>query len=120
MRVLVFVVGAALAACTVPSVPVPPPTPEGMAFIVDTAAGTAQFSANLGPSWAYAWVIVKDEDSGEGVAERAGDDGRIGPTRPFAAQLGDQIFVSFELEDQSSGICLVLRDGQLSSNDRCF
>jgi hypothetical protein len=108
-----------VAACTVPSVPVPPPEVGAMSFDLDTEARTATYSASLGPNWGDAWVIVQNERSGEGAALRADADGRVGPTQPFAAVAGDQVFVRFELPEQSTGFCLVLRDGQLTRNDIC-
>jgi len=41
-------------------------------------------------------------------------DGSVGPTAPFPADVGDNILVTFEAEDQLSSACVVLAVGQPS------
>lgn len=111
--------GALMAACTTPSVPIPPPEPERMSFQVDVQGGSAQFAYEPAASYANAVVYVFNRDQGQGVITTAGDDGSVAPTAPFPAAEGDNVVVSFELEDQIASTCVILRDGQSSSAFEC-
>jgi hypothetical protein len=109
----------AASGCITPSVPIPPPEPEKMAFAYDAAAGSARFTFDPDPSYAFAVVYVFNRDQGVGVIETAGADGSVGPTRPFAAAIGDQVVISFELDSQLSSTCVELQDGRSSSAFEC-
>ena len=105
--------------CFTPSVPIPPPEPEKMAFEVDLPAGIAQFTYQPNASYANAVVYVFNRDQGVGVITTARDDGSVAPTDPFAAVEGDQVVVSFELEEALASTCVELHPGPSSSEYEC-
>jgi hypothetical protein len=117
--VFALAVGVSLFSCTTPSVPIPPPEPGNISFSVDIDAGQASFSYRPAPSFANAIVYVFNRDAGVGVITMAEDDGSVAPTQPFAAMDGDEVLVTFELEDQLASTCVVLREGQSSSANEC-
>ena len=103
-----------VAGCNTPSIPIPPPEPGQMAFELDEDAGTATYSYGLqrpDPDFAGAVVYVFNRDQGVGVIDTARDDGSVGPTASFPAALGDEVMVTFELEDQLASTCVVLAAG---------
>lgn len=119
-RLLVIAgLGLALAACVTPSIPIPPPDPARMTFTVDGPASTATFEYPAEANYGGAIVYVYNRDQGVGIIEQARADGSVGPTRPVAAQLGDQIVVSFQLEDEMASRCIRLRDGAQDPNTYC-
>jgi hypothetical protein len=109
----------AVAGCLTPSVPIPPPEPEKMAFDLDLEAGTARYSFAPDASYGKAVVYVFNRDRGRGVITTANDDGSVDPTEPFVAADGDEIVVTFELEAQVASTCVVLHDGPSSSAYEC-
>jgi hypothetical protein len=111
--------GVALSGCITPSVPIPPPEPEKMTFAYDAAAGSASFTFDPDPSYGFAVVYIFNRDQGTGIIETARADGSVGPTRPFAGAIGDDIVISFELDSQISSTCVELRDGRSSSAFEC-
>lgn len=117
---LVVLALALLAGCFAPSVPVPPPGTEVMSFEINETDMTASYSAALGPDWASSWVIVLVERTGDGEVARSNATGFV-TTAPFSAVVGDTALVRFERDDgEQAGVCVVIRDGQLSDNDQCF
>jgi hypothetical protein len=110
---------AVLAACATPSIPIPPPSPENMAFEVDADAGNARFSYRAESSYAGAIVYVFNRDAGAGVITTADGDGAVDPTDPFPAADGDEVVVTFELEHQLASTCVRVADGQSSSSREC-
>lgn len=120
-RLLVIAgLGLALAACVTPSIPIPPPDPARMTFTVtDGPDSTATFEYPAEANYGGAIVYVYNRDQGVGIIEQARADGSVGPTRPVAAQLGDQIVVSFQLEDQMAARCIRLRNGAQDPNTYC-
>jgi hypothetical protein len=106
--------------CFAPSLPVPPPQPELMAFSYDPTSSTATFRANADADWALAKVYVFDEASGRGVITTANGDGSVDETPRFAVVgLNDRIEIIYELADQSVGLCLFLADGPSSGSQDC-
>ena len=79
-----------LTSCVTPSVPIPPPEPEKMLFAYDAMAGNATFTFDPDPSYGGAIVYVFNRNQGTGIIETAAVDGSVGPTRPFAVNLGEQ------------------------------
>lgn len=121
-RMLVLVgLGLALAGCVTPSIPIPPPDPARMTFTVmtDVTGSTATFAYPAEANYSGAIVYVYNRDQGVGIIEQARPDGSVGPTRAVAASLGDQIVVSFQLEDQMASRCIRLRDGAQDPNTYC-
>jgi hypothetical protein len=117
---LVVAALAGVGACTTPSLPLPPPEPEAMTFALDTVSGTATYRSSPQPAWAGALVLVWDDRTGSGVITTADAEGAVAETAPFDAAEGDRVFVEYRSgEDQTSAICLILRDGQASSSDLC-
>lgn len=116
---LALALGAGLGACATPSIPIPPPSPESMTFEVDLEVGTARFSYRPTADYANAVVYVFNRDTGEGVITTADDRGAVAPSEPFPAEEGDEIVVSFELEEQLASTCVVLQDGQSNSALKC-
>jgi hypothetical protein len=109
-----------VAGCFAPSVPVPPPGPESMTFALALETGEASYRAALGRNWGDSWVTIYDDTTGEGVIDRSDAAGNVGPTAPWTANEGDRVRIIFERDDgQSSGVCLILRNGPSSSGQLC-
>lgn len=105
--------------CVTPSVPVPPPEPEKIIFSYQAGTGEASFAFDPDPSYAFAIVYIFNRDQGVGIIDTARQDGSVGPTRSFAASLGDQIVITFELESQLASTCVELQEGRSSSALEC-
>ena len=112
-------IALALASCVTPSVPIPPPEPEKMVFAFDALANEAQFTFDPDPSYGGAIVYIFNRNQGVGIIETAAADGSVGPTRTFAANLGDQVLITFDIETQLSTTCVELQDGRSSSALEC-
>lgn len=110
---------ASLLACLTPSIPIPPPSPERMAFELSSEDGTATFTYGPDSSLANAVVYVFNRTQGVGVIVSSRGDGSVGPTNPFAGQVGDEVVVTFELDTLASSACVLLADGQSSSAREC-
>ena len=109
---------AVLAACATPSIPIPPPSPENMAFEVDADAGVASFTYRRNADYAHAIVYVFNRDAGEGIIATADGEGAVA-TQPFPAADGDEVVVTFELESQLASTCVVVANGPSSSGRVC-
>jgi hypothetical protein len=118
--VLSAVLVAGFVACFTPSVPIPPPAPEKMSFVVDFTAGSAQFEYEPSPSYGSAIVYVFNRDKGTGVITTARPDGSVAPTDPFPATDGDEVVITFEVESQLASTCVELHDGPSSSEYECI
>jgi hypothetical protein len=118
VSLVVGLVGA-FAGCITPSIPIPPPDPEQMTFEVQLEIGEARFEYSASGSYEGATVYVFNRDKRTGVIDTARDDGSVGPTLPFPAELGDQVVVTFEREQQTVSTCVVMRQGRQTSADRC-
>ena len=113
--------GLLLGGCITPSIPIPPPDPVLMTFMVmgDGANTTATFSYPADHNYVGSIVFVYNRDRGLGIIEATRPDGSVGPTQPVRAALGDQIVVTFQREDQTVSTCVRLRNGTQSSTDYC-
>lgn len=113
--------GLLLGGCITPSIPIPPPDPVLMTFLVtgDGANTTATFSYPADHNYVGSIVFVYNRDRGLGIIEATRPDGSVGPTQPVSAALGDQIVVTFQREDQTVSTCVRLRNGTQSSTDYC-
>jgi hypothetical protein len=122
-RVVLGCLGAlalgAVTGCVTPTIPIPPPEPEKIAFQVDTDLGVARFTYDAFPSYANAIVYVFNRDGGTGVITTAEPDGSVAPTDPFAGQAGDEVVVTFELDGDLGSTCVTLQNGQSSSANEC-
>ncbi|HEU4732427.1 MAG TPA: hypothetical protein VFT22_31245 [Kofleriaceae bacterium] len=124
-RRICLLAGAAFAGlvtgCITPSIPIPPPDPEDMTFVVsgEGADSSATFSYPANVNYRRAIVYVYNHDRGLGIIEASRPDGSVGPTRPVSAAIGDQIVVTFQVDDQAISTCIRLRNGQQSSTDYC-
>jgi len=124
-RLLVAIVLAAgtlgAPGCVTPSIPIPPPDPALMTFSVQGTVGqtVASFSYPIHPTLVDAVVFVYDRDKGEGVIKNANPDGSVGPTPPLRADVGDQVVVSFQRDDQTASTCVRLQDGAQSGTNYC-
>jgi hypothetical protein len=111
-----------LTGCVTPSIPIPPPDPSSMTFRV-SGAGTpdakASFSYLPDANYSEATVFVFNRDRGEGIITTATIDGSVDETPPVRADLGEQIVVTFERDDQTVSTCIRLRDGAQSATDYC-
>ena len=120
---LSLAIAGALAAggCITPSIPIPPPDPELMTFVVmgDGATGSATFAYPADHNYENSIVYIYNLDRGLGIIEASRPDGSVGPTQPVSASLGQQIVVTFQREDQSMSTCIRLRNGQQSATDYC-
>lgn len=121
MRLAIGLVVLGLAGCVTPSIPIPPPDPALMTFTVTTTGSdsTAAFAYPPKEDYGGALVYIFNRDLGVGIIEQARPDGSVGPTRPVAARVNDQVVVSFQLEDQTVSRCIRLRDGQQDPNNYC-
>lgn len=92
-----------------------------MTFVVTgegaSSSATFQYPANV--NYRDALVYVYNRDRGLGIIEAAHADGSVGPTQPVKAALGEQIVVTFQLDDQAISTCIRLRNGQQSPTDFC-
>ena len=113
--------GLLLGGCITPSIPIPPPDPVLMTFMVmgDGASTTAAFSYPANHNYVGSIVFVYNRDRGLGIIEATRPDGSVGPTQPVRAALGDQVVVTFQREDQTVSTCVRLRNGTQSSTDYC-
>lgn len=123
MRRLLFIglLGTTLAGCVTPSIPIPPPDPAKMTFTLAGTAGdqTASFTYEAEQNYASATVFVFNRIKGVGIITTANDDGSVDMTAPVAANLGDEIVVTFQHDEQTASKCIKLREGQQSSTDFC-
>ena len=122
MRRLVLLLGLVIAGgCITPSIPIPPPDPARMTFVVTTegANSSATFAYEPAVNYVDSVVFLYNRDRGVGIIENAHPDGSVGPTAPVAAALGEQIIVSFQRDDQTVSTCIRLRNGSQSSTDYC-
>jgi len=106
-------------ACNTPSVPIPPPSPELMTFSVEVDTGSARFEYEPNADFGGALVYVFNRDLGEGIIATARDDGSVGPTDPFPAQEGDEVLITFELEEQLASTCVRVAAGRSSAANEC-
>lgn len=113
--------GLLLGGCITPSIPIPPPDPVLMTFVVmgDGTNTTATFSYPADHNYAGSVVFVYNRDRGLGIIEATRPDGSVGPTQPVRAALGEQIVVTFQREDLTVSTCVRLRNGTQSSTDYC-
>lgn len=120
-RLCTLLVLVALGGCITPSIPIPPPDPGLMTFMVTVENGdsTARFSYPPDVNYVGTIVFVFNRDRGVGVIETARPNGSVGPTAPVAAAIGEQIIVSFQREDQTVSTCIRLREGAQNANDFC-
>ncbi len=118
-RLVAILLALVFGGCVTPSIPIPPPSPERMEFAVDSAASTARFSYPPSAIYADSTVYVFNRDRGVGVITTSQPDGRVLPTEAFAAQLGDQVVVTIERDQQAVSTCIRLRNGNQSATDAC-
>jgi hypothetical protein len=113
--------GLLLGGCITPSIPIPPPDPVLMTFMVmgDGANSTATFSYPADHNYVGSIVFVYNRDRGLGIIEATRPDGSVGPTQPVRAAIGEQIVVTFQREDLTVSTCVRLRNGTQSSTDPC-
>lgn len=111
----------ALAGCVTPSIPIPPPDPARMEFTLtgDAANKSASFVYPPDINYEDSIVFIYNRDRGVGIIEAAHPDGSVGPTAPVRANVGEQMVVSFQREDQTVSTCVRLREGPQSSIDYC-
>jgi hypothetical protein len=108
--VLVLLVGviAGLSGCLTPSIPIPPPEPTEMRFVIDVETGTATFSYGPEVNYADALVYVYDRTRAAGVIAQSRADGSVGPTLPFPAGDGDNVVVTFQTDEDVVSTCVVI------------
>lgn len=111
----------ASASCITPSIPIPPPDPARMVFTLmgDAANRSASFVYPPDVNYIGSVVLIYDRTKGHGIIEDAKADGSVGPTPAMRADVGDEVVVSFQRDDQTVSTCIRLRDGSQSSTDYC-
>ena len=122
MRVLLLAIGlVVISGCVTPSIPIPPPDPARMTFTLsgDPGSHEASFSYPPNVNFVDSVVFVYNRDLGVGIIEAAHPDGSVGPTAAVAAEVGHQMIVSFQRDDQTVSTCIRLREGAQSSTDYC-
>jgi hypothetical protein len=115
---LLAVLAIAGAGCITPSIPIPPPDADRMEFAL-VEGGAATFVYEGDPLFADAIVYIYNRDNGNGVIATANGNGMVGPTEPFAAELGDEIAVTFETEEYVVSTCVILREGTPDGTQVC-
>ncbi len=110
---------ASQAGCITPSIPIPPPEPSEMRFVIDTQTGTATFAYGAENNFADALVYVFNRDRAAGIIARARADGSVGPTLPFPAADGDNIIVTFDADGEASSTCVVITTASPVPNNFC-
>ena len=120
-RTSIAIAGCLASGCITPSIPIPPPDPVLMTFVVtgDGASSSATFAYPANENYRGSLVFVYNRDRGLGIIEATRPDGSVGPTQPVQAALGEQIVVTFQREDQTVSTCVRLRNGTQSSTDYC-
>jgi len=111
-----------LAGCVTPSIPIPPPDPSSMTFRIESSGGPdsrASFQYPPEANYSEATVFVFNRDRGVGIIATAALDGSVASTDPVAADLGDQLVITFERDDQTVSTCIRLREGTQSATDYC-
>jgi hypothetical protein len=110
-----------LAGCVTPSIPIPPPDPTKMTFHLSIVGTQSQAVFTYAPTSAYvgATGYVYDRDRGQGVIQAAAPDGSIGPTVPFPAAMGDNVFVTVQIGEHTDSTCIVLQEGQQDPTVYC-
>ena len=123
MRALVIIgLVSGLHGCVTPSIPIPPPDPASMTFKIaglGTVESRASFEYPAEANYSGATVFIFNRDRGVGIISTAELDGSVEPTQPVAADLGEQIVVTFERDDQTVSTCIRLREGAQSATDYC-
>lgn len=121
MVLLALALALALAGCITPSIPIPPPDPAQMTFQLQGEVGdhTATFEYPPNVNYEDAIVFVYNRDRGVGIIEAARPDGSVGPTAPVRAELGEQMVVTFQRDDQTVSTCIRLREGAQSAISYC-
>lgn len=109
------------ASCITPSIPIPPPDPARMEFTFTGDAANRSTSFVYPPNVNYidSVVLIYDRTKGHGIIEDAKPDGSVGPTAQMRADIGDEVVVSFQRDDQTVSTCIRLREGSQSSTDYC-
>ncbi len=92
-----------------------------MSFAVsgDPGATQAVFTYPVHQNLIGSVIYVYNREKGVGIIQDANPDGSVGPTAPVRADLGDQIVVSFQREEQTSSTCIRLRSGLQDPNTPC-
>ena len=110
-----------LAGCITPSIPIPPPDPALMSFSISAQAGatSAVFAYPATHNYVGSVVYLYNRDQGVGIILDANPDGSVGPSGPLSAVAGNQVVVTFQLEDQAVSSCVRLRDGAQDPNNYC-
>ena len=119
-RLILLGLVALAGACITPTIPLPPPEPEGVSFGLDTMTNTATFSYTI-PTGVFggARVFVEDETQGDGTITTANPDGTVDPVSWSPAFDGDRVQITFKLGEDSAGICLILHPGPSSPANYC-
>src|SRR3954470_13337274 len=111
-RTVLLIAGLlAFAGCIPPSIPIPPPDPARMEFHLSGDAANHQASFSYPPDVNYidSVVFIYNRDLGVGIIENAHPDGSVGPTAGVRAEVGHQVVISFQRDDQTVSTCVRLR-----------
>src|SRR4051812_41208824 len=94
--------GVSLAGCVTPSIPIPPPDPAKMTFTLMGVAGeqTPSFTYEADLNYADSTVFVFNRIKGAAIITTANADGSVDMTSPVAANIGDEIVVTFQHDEQ--------------------
>jgi hypothetical protein len=110
-RLRIAVAAAALAlvatACYTPSVPLPPPLVQNMAFASGTVADTVILTSPAEPQIGPARFSIFNVSRGTGVIFVADSDGSC-TSPPFPGVEGDYIEISYDKNNDSAELCTTL------------
>src|SRR5438045_3571488 len=105
MRLVAALALIGLVGCVTPSIPIPPPDPSKMEFMVQTDPNGTITSASLTypatDNYKGGLAYVYNRTLGSGIIEQVHADGSVGPTTPVTAAANDQIVFSIENDEQT-------------------
>jgi hypothetical protein len=107
------------AACTTPTIPIPPPQVEDVTFALDEPNMTATFEYTGGEPYADGFVYVFNLT--QGVGPRVARFDAVGHvmTEAFPGARDDEIDIAFRRDDAISTLCVLLRPPPLSPAELC-
>ena len=106
-------------ACITPSIPIPPPEPSAMTFMVNPIDGVATFRYAPQERFSLAKVYVFNKDQGAGIITTANINGGVPETAPFPAIIGDEVVITFEVPEDTVSSCVRVTDGTPNALDVC-
>jgi hypothetical protein len=121
MRRIALIAFALTGGCVTPSIPIPPPDPSQMDFVISTppdGPSTAVLTYPPDQNYEGGTAYLFNHDTGGGVFHLVNPDFSVGPLG-LEAKAGDQIVFTVESTDQTVSRCVVLQQGTQDPNTYC-